>query len=320
MNSSWTFRRMFAGADLEIEDLFLLEAFQIDYLPGWIPDAELRVVLREYPEIGRYLRKRNPGIAGFLDRVGDGGAIVEKDLDLRQCCDAVVWTVADLLVYNKCPEIYDQLPFHLWDFAEVTAITDLAGKAVLDGGAGTGRVALEAARAAKTVYAVEPVARLRRFIKEKSALAGLSNLYVVDGFLHDLPFPDSSYEVLITSHALGWHLEKELVEFERVVKPGGWVIHCPGTAETERDEVHHQVLISPPWAYSWARTSSISKARGIYPPSSVLAIRWFASSMPASRYPRSPSFFARPSRTRKALAYSTQTERAIWSREKNGTL
>ncbi len=47
----------------------LLEAFQISYLPGWIPEREFAVVLHAYPHVATYLRKRQPGIASFVDRV-----------------------------------------------------------------------------------------------------------------------------------------------------------------------------------------------------------------------------------------------------------
>jgi hypothetical protein len=79
----------------------------------------------------------------------------------------------------------------------------------------------------------------------------LRNLYVVDGFGHSLPFPDSFADVLITSHALGWKLAEELTEFERVVEKPGAIIHCPGTAVgTEEDR--HAELISAPWGYQFS--------------------------------------------------------------------
>jgi SAM-dependent methyltransferase len=244
---------MFAGASLEIEDLYLLESFQIAYLPGWIPEQDLGVVLNQRPDIGRCLRKRNPGSAEFLNRVESTASeeIAKKDFD--QCCDAVVWTIADLLIYNKFPEMYDRLSFHGWDFGEVTGITELVDKVVVDGGSGTGRVALEAAQTAGIVYAVEPVGQLRQFIREKASLCKINNLYVVDGFLHCLPFPNGSVDVLITSHALGWRLENELSEFERIVRPSGFVIHCPGTAEVDGEDAQHQRLISPDWGYNFSR-------------------------------------------------------------------
>ena len=101
------------------------------------------------------------------------------------------------------------------------------------------------------VYAVEPVSRLRQFIREEAKDKGLSNLYVVDGFLHSLPFPNAFADVVITSHALGWKLPQELREFERVVKKPGVIIHCPGTAVGREDD-KHQTLIAEPWSYQYA--------------------------------------------------------------------
>ena len=106
---------------------------------------------------------------------------------------------------------------------------------------------------ADRVFAVEPVTRLRHFIREKADTAGLNNVFVIDGFLNAIPLPDDWAEVLITSHALGWRLEDELREFERVVKEGGCIIHCPGTAETVAEEDHHSRLISSDWGYEYSR-------------------------------------------------------------------
>ncbi len=62
--------------------------------------------------------------------------------------------------------------------------------------------------------------------------------------------------MVITSHALGWRLEEELAEFERVAKPGGYVIHCPGTAENpsnKSESDQHDSLVSPHWGYQYAK-------------------------------------------------------------------
>ena len=154
------------------------------------------------------------------------------------------------------PDLYDGLEFHGWDFAEVTSITPLVGKVVVDVGAGTGRVALEAATTAHTVFAVEPVARLRQFTREKAAQQGLCNVHVLDDLGHAIPLPDGFADVVITSHALGLRLEEELEEFERVAMTGGYIIHCPGTAETPHDKSEneqHERLVSPEWGYKFAR-------------------------------------------------------------------
>jgi ubiquinone/menaquinone biosynthesis C-methylase UbiE len=246
-------RDFFQGATLEIEDLYLLEAFQIGYLPGWAPERALAAVLWAYPSIKRFLLKKNPALEEFIEHAMEQHGPGADQQELDTCEDELLWTIADLLIYNKCPEFYDAMEFHDWGFCEVTDITRLEERVVIDGGAGTGRVTLAAASKARYVFAVEPVGRLRQFIREKAAAAGLSNVFVMDGFLHQIPLPDGFADVLITSHALGWCLEAELREFERVVKPGGYIVHCPGTAEVPSEEETHTRLISPDWGYAYAR-------------------------------------------------------------------
>jgi ubiquinone/menaquinone biosynthesis C-methylase UbiE len=244
------FRRMFSGVSLELEDLFLLEPFQISYLPGWVPEESFTCVLKANPGIATFLKKKYPPIAEFVEKVMQKYPSAAAELNVDECADRLLWTIADLLVYNRYPEVYDSLAFHNWDFSEITSLTPLEGRTVIDAGAGTGRVALEAARSAMAVFAVEPVPRLRRFIMEKAGSSGLSNVYAADGFLHSIPYPDSFADVLITSHALGWKLESELPEFERVVKPGGFIIHCPGTLAADNSGNIHEKLIS--WGYSFS--------------------------------------------------------------------
>lgn len=157
---------------------------------------------------------------------------------------------------HQMPDLYDGLEFHGWDFAEVTSITPLVGKVVVEVGAGTGRLALEAAVTADTVFAVEPVARLRQFTREKAAQQGLCNVHVLDDLGHAIPLPDGFADVVITSHALGLRLEEELEEFERVAMTGGYIIHCPGTAETPHDKSEneqHERLVSLEWGYEFSR-------------------------------------------------------------------
>lgn len=252
MSSYTPFKDIFKKVALDIEDLYLLESFQIEMLPG-TADPDLAVVLQAYPSIKRFLIKKCPSMADHIDSILKKYSPAKDDRELAKCTDNLVWAIADWLIYGKCPEAYDKLEFHNWDFREVTIITLLDGKVVVDGGAGTGRVTLEAARTAARVYAVEPVARLRQFIRDKATEAFHNNIFVIDGFLHAMPLPDSCADVLITSHALGWHLEKELREFERVVKKGGYIIHCPGTADIPDEEAQHLRLISPDWGYDFSR-------------------------------------------------------------------
>jgi len=251
MSSYTPFRKIFKDVSLEVEDLYLLESFQIEMLPG-TADRDLAVVLWAYPSIKHFLVKKCPSVVDLIESILKQYSPAEDEQELKKCSDNLVWIIADWLVYSKCPEAYDKLDFHSWDFREVTIITPLDGRVVVDGAAGTGRVTLEAARTAGRVYAIEPVARLRQFIRDKALEAFLNNIFVIDGFLHAMPLPDNCADVLVTSHALGWHLEKELREFERVVKKGGYIIHCPGTADIPDEEAQHLRLISPDWGYDFS--------------------------------------------------------------------
>ncbi len=104
------------------------------------------------------------------------------------------------------------------------------------------------AKYANTVYAIEPLSSLRNFIRKKANKEKLNNIYAIDGFLDLIPFPDNSIDVLMTSNAIGWNLEKELKEIERVVKPNGNVVHLIRTNNND-DTFYHDILTSQKWGY-----------------------------------------------------------------------
>ena len=76
---------------------------------------------------------------------------------------------------------------------------------MIDIGSGTGRLALVAAEKAHAVFAVEPVANLRRYIKEKAQREGYHNVFTVDGLITELPFPDGFADVTMGGHVFGDH-------------------------------------------------------------------------------------------------------------------
>ena len=62
-------RKMFQGITLEVEDIYLLDAFQIGYLPDRAPRREFAAVLHAYPSITRFLITKHPPIADFIEDV-----------------------------------------------------------------------------------------------------------------------------------------------------------------------------------------------------------------------------------------------------------
>jgi hypothetical protein len=236
-------REMFPGLNPEVDDLFLLEAHQIAGLPERAPAQELAAVLHADPRLRRFLIARHPPIEGFLERLLTEHPPVSEE-DLAEFAHALVWEVADWIAYQRAPEGYDTGANIDWDLAAVTEVVALEGKVVIDAGAGTGRVALEAAPIARHVFAVEPVATLRQYLREKATRLGIDNLYVLDGFLHAIPLPTGSADVLLTFQAIGCNLPEELEEIERVVKPSGFAVHLFGTPHAQPDNPLHQPLVA----------------------------------------------------------------------------
>lgn len=78
------------------------------------------------------------------------------------------------------------------------------------------------------------------------------NIYPIDGFLDAIPLPDDFADVLITSNAISWQLEDELLEVERVVKPHGQVVHLTGYTQEIEDDPIFAVMTSPNWLYQCA--------------------------------------------------------------------
>ena len=237
-------REVFPDLNPAVDDLFLLEAHQIAGLPDRAPALELAAVLHAHPRLRRFFVARHPQIEEFLARLLAEFGPVGAD-GLRACEQALLWEIADWIVYQRAPESYDTGAKVDWDLAAVTEVVNLDGKTVIDAGAGTGRVAFDAAPKALHVFAVEPVATLRQYLRDTATRMGIDNLFVLDGFLHAIPLPAGNADVLLTCQALGWALPDELVEVERVVKPGGIAMHLFGTPRAAQpDNPLHEPLIA----------------------------------------------------------------------------
>jgi ubiquinone/menaquinone biosynthesis C-methylase UbiE len=225
----------FGDLPLEVDDLFLLERFQLLTLRERAPKDALAAVLAADQRLRRYIITRCPELQEWIaDLVA---AAVPTTVEHER---SVVWELADQLVYQRFPEAYDGIEELRWDVSQLAEVCEIRGRRVVDVGAGTGWLSVELARSATTVYAVEPVGRLRDYIRDRAADGGLDNLHVLDGFLDRIPLPTASVEVLVTSRAIGWRPAEELDEVERVVSPGGWAVHSLGSpTDAPREELHH---------------------------------------------------------------------------------
>jgi SAM-dependent methyltransferase len=208
--------------------LMLLERPHLEWFPQNWPGNELGIALRH-----------NRSVEGAGDC---------QPATVRQCEIAVMRRICDWIVYVHCPEEYDKQPFLKWNDDELLGLTDPGGKVIADIGSGTGRLLEPLIAAAGTAYAVEPVERLRRYIKSKFSQYS-RKLFVLDGLITEIPLPDRTCDLLVSGHVYGDEPEAELREMERATRPGGMVILCPGNAD--RDNEAHRLLVAH--GYRWAK-------------------------------------------------------------------
>ena len=258
MSYAESLRETFPDLELTVEDILLLEPHQIGALAGRVDARLLANALAEQPAIAEHLVARYPPIAGYLAHLPPAtGEPATQDF---------LWEIADWFVYVKAPEMYDAHPLQDWDFAVITDEVDLTGSVVIDAGAGTGRVSFAAAPMAAVVYALEPTERLRQYIDEKAATHNITNIETLAGTLDRIPLPDGVADALLSCRAIGWSLTSELVEIERVVRPGGTAIHLGLPDPPGPDQQLHDGLVAngyKPIPYAHGTDPSLKYVRSL---------------------------------------------------------
>ncbi len=227
-------------SQLSFNYLLLLEKVQISWLPG-VPEQEMAIALSANPVVAWYLRHKCPELTTWFDHLESLSPGALSDEQVYAAEQRVMQAINDWLVYVVDPQIYDRQPFLSWNSDELIALADFSGQVVADVGAGTGRLAMTVAPLAQSVFAIEPVSNLRSYLKDKARQAGFQNVYVLDGLATDIPFPDQYFDVTMGGHVFGDAPLTEIRELERVTRPGGKVILCPGNPDVDNDA--HQVLV-----------------------------------------------------------------------------
>ena len=115
MTYSQMLRELFPDITLHVEDLLLLETFQIKYLSDRVAVREFSTLLRAYPVVHRFLVSKYPPIDSFLTTtLKENKTIRDKNMIEEQCQEAL-WEIGDLIIYNKHPELYDTLTTIDWE-------------------------------------------------------------------------------------------------------------------------------------------------------------------------------------------------------------
>lgn len=213
--------------DMGVRDILLLEPYFVRMLTEGYEKLgdDLFIGLQNSPDVVGYLCEVLPERAEWLRE----GIDVVRPQTQERIRESEAKVLDASFPWNlgmcKSPEIWDSLPWSYWDPSAIYDRVELHDKVVLDVGAGTGQVTLRCAPYASRVHALEPVARLRRYIERKMGAAGFTNVLTLEGVLESVPLPDVSMDAVILSNgSFGWNPEKELAEMERVTKPGGTIL------------------------------------------------------------------------------------------------
>ena len=223
--------------EFSFNTLLLLERFQIRLICS-ISDTEFRralgIALRGHPDVAWYFENRCPECAGTVSGIIAAAPDAANEDELRACEVRVLDCIEDFVIYTK-PEMMDtHCDFTRgWDAARLLELADFRGCRVLDVGAGNGRLTFAAASVADEVYAVEPVETLRAYIKRRAVCDRISNVRVADGLATELPYPDDTFDIVMSGHVVGDDYDAEIRELQRVAKNGGWLIDCPGENENK---------------------------------------------------------------------------------------
>jgi len=223
--------------EYSFNSLLLLERFQIRLMMGpnnWqMKDMKWKenmgIALNANPAVQWYLSHRCPEYAELLAELSANAPAVTDAEQVRSAEVHALSSVVDWVTFTT-PEVMSELCewIYGWNKDTLFELVDLAGKTVLDVGAGSGRLAFAAAEKAAWVYASEPVETLREFMRDKIKTEGIKNVRVLDGLVTELPFPDDTFDVVMSGHVVGDDYDSEIAEITRVCKSGGWVLGCSG--------------------------------------------------------------------------------------------
>jgi ubiquinone/menaquinone biosynthesis C-methylase UbiE len=135
-------------------------------------------------------------------------------------------------------------------YRHVAAATELLGRDVLEVGSGRGGGASFLARYHRP-------ARMTGvdFSPQAVALcakrhAGIANLAFRQGDAEALPFPDTSFDVVInveSSHCYG-HIDQFFAEAARVLRPGGWFLYTDFRGAADMTALHERLAAQPAWS------------------------------------------------------------------------
>lgn len=249
------------ASEISFNSFLLMDRFLINAILSHHKDNDeycknLGIALDNNPEVAWYFKTRCPEMEMSVNQLIEGATKKVSIVEIRKAetfiIDYLDWAVVYVypeLMNEKCPYITE------WDEDKLLSMTDFNNKVVLDIGSGTGRLAFAAAKLAQKVYASEPVDRLREFMRDKIRKENISNVVVIDGTVEEIPYPDNSFDIVMSGHVVGDDYARELAEITRVVKPNGYIIDCVGEDDRKCDKPK-QELLDAGFEYSYYKSKT----------------------------------------------------------------
>jgi ubiquinone/menaquinone biosynthesis C-methylase UbiE len=171
----------------------------------------------------------------------------------------------------------------------LTAVTDLKGKHVLEVGAGTGRDSLGLVKLGAEVFLLDYVASslaiVRALSKEEDIRA-----HLVQGNAFALPFPDLAFDVVfhqgLLEHFRAEEARKLLSENVRVLKRGGYLLVDVPQRYHIYTIIKHILIFLGRWFAGWEREFSVRELERVVRDQGLTLLRTYGEWM-------YPSFFYR---------------------------
>jgi SAM-dependent methyltransferase len=144
---------------------------------------------------------------------------------------------------SRHPDLYHKFALSTVGLMDkLHSLVDLTGCDVLDIGAGTGRSALEAAKKAEKVFALDLYASVVFYGKSQLQHTHTTNVHYMIGDREHLPLPANRVDVVINTWA-----ELNPHEAYRVLKPDGYLIQLGAVPDALCGELTSELAADYPW-------------------------------------------------------------------------